>query len=141
MTEEEHNKDCRLRMVVPEDMMLLYQWRNDIDTRRNSFFMDEIPLENHKKWLQRTLQDESQKLWIMLVNSEPVGQVRVSVKEEKLEISYTIAPRFRGQGYGCIMLQLMENELINTEWGNRYCLYAEVKKHNIASQKIFLKLC
>ena len=65
--------------------------------------------------------------------------MRLAFYDGKWQISYSVAPAYRGQGYGKIILQLAENELISDgHVGER--LYAEVKKDNVASQRIFNKL-
>ena len=60
-------------------------------------------------------------------------------KEEHWQVSYSIAPSYRGQGYGKIMFQLVENELIISGHAGEGLL-AKVKADNIASQRIFVGL-
>ena len=121
-----------------EDCELLWQWANDPETRRNSFHTEQITLEEHKAWLSRVLADENTKIYILLEKNVPVGQVRLSFSN-RWQISYSIAPVFRGHGYGKLLLQMAEKELIqNGHVGD--LLFAEVKKHNVASRKIFTSL-
>lgn len=128
-----------LRSATVDDMNILFDWANEPSVRKNSFNTNNISIDEHKAWLERVLADMHTKLFILQEDDNPVGQVRLALKDGKWQISYSIAPAYRGQGYGKIILRLAENELIHRgHTGEK--LYAEVKKDNIASQRIFKKL-
>lgn len=127
-----------LRPISCDDAKLLFEWANDFDVRCNSFNSAQNSWDEHKSWIERILGDENILLCILMEDDVPVGQMRLD-KDARWQISYSIAPAYRGQGYGKIILQLAENELIcGGHAGEK--LYAEVKKDNIASQRIFKKL-
>ena len=127
-----------LRHACEADCELLWQWANDAVTRHNSFNTAKITLAEHKTWFSQMMINKNIKIYIMLEDDIPVGQVRLSF-ENRWQISYSIAPAFRGHGYGYTLLQLAEDKL--TSYGHvGEVLYAEVKKDNIASQRIFAKL-
>lgn len=131
-------RNLHLVYARKEDCDLLWQWANDPETRRNSFHTEQITLEEHKAWLSQVLADENTKLYILFENDVPVGQIRLLFLD-RWQISYSIAPEFRGQGYGKVLLQMAEKELIQNGYVGDV-LFAEVKIHNIASQKIFTSL-
>ena len=70
----------------------------------------------------------------------PIGHIRLAYDSIVWQISYSIAQAYRGQGHGKIILQHAEDELIRVNYVAEK-LFAEVKKDNIASQRIFKKLC
>ena len=82
--------------------------------------------------------DRSCLFFIMMVEEEPVGTVRLDVDEEERTgtISYSIDKRFRGQGLGGRILALAEEKA--KEAGLQY-LVGGVKPENKASGKCFLK--
>lgn len=127
-----------LRRDALADCELLWRWANDVEVRQNSFQMESIPWDKHKEWFHKILSDGNVRLYILQENDEPVGQVRLTYKE-KWQISYSIVSVYRGQGYGKIILQLAENELIMDGHAGE-TLFAEVKTDNIASQRIFIRL-
>lgn len=128
-----------LRSATIDDLNILFEWVNESTVRHNSFNTNIISMDEHKAWLKRVLADMDTKLFILQQNDTPVGQVRLVFNGDTWQISYSISPAYRGQGYGKIILQLAENELIrDNHVGEK--LYAEVKKDNIASQRIFKKL-
>ena len=128
-----------LRSATIDDLNILFDWVNEPSVRKNSFNTNIISVEEHKKWLEQVLTDASTELYILLGNDTPIGQVRMAYYNDVWQISYSIAPAYRGQGYGKIIIQLAENALIR---GNHVGekLYAEVKKDNVASQHIFKRL-
>ena len=127
-----------LRRATVDDARLIFEWANDPEVRGNSFNTDDILWDDHLAWFNRTLADESTLLFILMKDDAPVGQVRLA-NSDKWQISYSIASVYRGQGYGKLILQLAENELVVEGHGGEK-LYAEVKMDNIASQKIFTGL-
>lgn len=128
-----------LHLVTMDDAKIIFDWANDPEIRQNSFNTADISWPEHTTWMEHVLEDEHILFFLLVDNDKPVGQIRLAFNDGKWEISYSIAPAYRGQGYGKIILQLAENELIRGgHAGER--LYAEVKKDNIASQRIFKKL-
>ena len=124
-----------LRPAKSSDCQLLWQWANDEAVRKNSFQTNDIPLAEHEKWFANVLAAPDILLYILMVEEAPAGQIRLNKLDGWL-ISYSIAPAYRGQGYGRIMLQLAENELIGAGHAKEKLL-AEVKAGNIASRRIF----
>lgn len=129
------NDNFLLRKVVLEDADLILEWRNDITTRKNSKNMDFISADTHYDWMRKVLASDDL-FYIFQVCSVPVGVIRLAIADGVGTISYNIAPNKRGCGYGKRIVQLLENYLV--EIGVCTRLRAEVKKDNIASQKIFL---
>ena len=127
-----------LRRAALADCELLWRWANDVEVRQNSFQMEAIPLDKHRAWSHKILSDDNVRLYILQESDEAVGQVRL-MYNKKWQISYSIALAYRGQGYGKIILQLAENELIMDGHAGE-TLLAEVKTDNIASQRIFIRL-
>lgn len=128
-----------LRPATRDDLKLLFDWVNEPAVRQNSFNTRAISITEHSDWLESVLDDRDTKLFILQEDATPIGQVRLVRDTNVWQISYSIALPYRAQGYGKIILQLAENELIHGgHVGEK--LYAEVKADNIASQCIFKKL-
>ena len=128
-----------LRRADREDVELFFRWVNEPAVRENSFNTETILWENHQKWFETALADDSVRIYVLMQDSIPVGQVRLVFEDSKWQISYSIVSAYRGQGYGKIILQLAENELIKDGHAGDN-LFAEVKADNIASQRIFIRL-
>ena len=121
----------KLRKVQINDWKILLDWRNDIETRRNSHNMEFVKEDDHKKWLKSVLENKSRELFIALENKQPFGTVRVDFDEQQktYELSWTISPKFRGQGIGKKMVRSLTEKMDEK-------IRAEIKKGNIASVKI-----
>lgn len=128
-----------LRPAIPDDVQLLFDWTNDPAVRAHSFSTAEIPYEEHERWFSRLLASDAAKLFILMEGERPIGQIRLELQRGAWRISYSVATLYRGQGYGRILLELMENELIALQEPVHH-LTADVKADNIASQRLFERL-
>lgn len=125
-----------LRMVDVSDIDLLYEWANDPESRRNSFNQDVIEYEDHVKWFNSTLHDESVMQFILMNGDSPVGQIRVVIKDDVGEISYSISPDERGRGYGKHIIQMLKG-LVTSDYPHIKKLVGKVKPDNAPSQRCF----
>lgn len=130
--------ELRLRQADMGDAETLFRWRNDSDTRANSFQTELIPYEEHVAWLEAALRNPVQEIFILCEGDMRIGQVSLSMENDMATISYSIDVAYRAQGYGKAILQLAENHCV--ERGTTRILRGYVKKKNIASQVIFESL-
>ena len=99
--------DIALREATLDDAELLLTWRNDPATRRNSFTSDVIDFAQHRKWLRQKLAARDQtRIWILMADGSPAGQIRYDLKDDVAEISFSIDVRYRGRGLGTELLRL-----------------------------------
>ena len=129
---------CKLRPVNELDVKLLYDWRNDTLVRKNSFNDGLVEYAEHKRWFESALTNSNIFFYILECDEEPIGQVRLNKIDTSCVVSYSIAERYRAQGYGKLILQLLENECVQKNLAESLIGY--VKKENIASQIIFKSL-
>lgn len=125
-----------LRKVKASDMDIFYAWRNEDEVRKNSFTEDWVKYREHEKWFIAALNNPNEEIWVMCLNDERIGQIRLTHKDDAAYITYSVALEYRGHGYGKIMLYLLENEIFDIV--PRSKLIGEVKKDNVASQIVFM---
>ncbi|OBA01907.1 hypothetical protein A9P44_23405 [Paenibacillus polymyxa] len=128
-----------LRSATLNDSIFIFNLRNDLDTRKNSFVMDEIPYEEHKNWFEKSLEIKTRKILIAYENKVLVGVIRLDLKSDnEAVISISIDPSLRQKGYANKILCEIEN--YTTSWNNEIkVLTALIKPSNIASVKLFSK--
>lgn len=127
-----------LRAADENDMDLLFQWVNDPDVRENSFHLEPISYETHKNWFVDHLSNAKEIQYILMKGSEPVGQIRFSVKGEDAEIGYSIDSAKRGKGYGERIISLAL-EKMQTDYPEVKRFIAKVKPGNSTSVRCFDK--
>ena len=123
-----------LRPATMEDADLLFLWRNDPETRKNSHTTEEVPYDNHVAWLRSSLTNSRRRLLIAIADV-PIGTVRYDWQDQQnqaVELSWTIAPEHRGKGFGTIMVA----EAVKDYHGN---IMAEIKSSNAPSIAIARK--
>ncbi|MEC0234313.1 GNAT family N-acetyltransferase [Paenibacillus kribbensis] len=128
-----------LRIASLNDSITIFNLRNDVDARKNSFSADEIPYEDHKQWFENSLKMKTRKILIAHENDLTIGVIRLDLKDEnEVVISINIAPSLRQKGYANKMLY--EIESFTTSWSNKIkFLIALIKPSNTASIKLFSK--
>ncbi len=125
---------CRLANIA--DVDLLFSWVNDAKVRKNSFLTENISYQEHIDWFRKVLSDNSNEIYIYYLDNEPMGQVRLNYSNTNVLISYSIAQKYRGQGFGKLVIHDIEQIIIKTH-SEVDSIQAKVKVDNIASQKIF----
>ncbi|QYK69657.1 MULTISPECIES: GNAT family N-acetyltransferase [Paenibacillus] len=128
-----------LRSATLNDSLIIFNLRNDLDTRKNSFVTDEIPYEEHKHWFEKSLDTKTRKILIAYENEVLVGVIRLDLmNDNEAVISINIDPSLRQKGYAKKIL--CEIESYTTSWNNEIkILTALIKPSNIASIKLFNK--
>ncbi len=146
-----------LRKAEMKDKELLFAWKNDKETMKNSLSGRGVTKEEHETWLENTLKNPNRLLYIAEMEKVPIGQLRLDISfmsetgdeketdfstetEKKVkcaEISYGLGEEFRHKGYGRLLL--MQAEALAKRF-NIALLTAEVMSFNQASRKLFKKL-
>jgi len=88
-----------------EDWKILLEWRNDEKTRNNSINTSIISEAEHKNWFFASLNNPNRIIYIVEENNQKIGTVRVDKQADETYISWTVAPEYRGKGYGKQMVK------------------------------------
>jgi UDP-2,4-diacetamido-2,4,6-trideoxy-beta-L-altropyranose hydrolase len=130
--------DLVLRRVQEKDCRQLWEWANDPEVRPVSFATEPISWEQHLGWFNSKLRDPSAALYLV-VNSEgiPAGQVRYEIDDMRAAVSISLAPQFRGKGYGEVVLEMATADLFRTSAVTRIDAY--VRPNNSASLRLFTR--
>ena len=126
----------RLKLCIAtfDNAELLFDWANDNTVRRNSLSTRGILWEEHLKWFGSKLHSQS-KIYLLYNDKIPVGQIRFDFINEFWVIDYSIDEKYRGKGFGKIILELAIKKFKKGD-----TLKAKVKNENISSLKIFQKI-
>lgn len=125
----------------PSHSLLLFNWRNDKDTRNASINTDPISFNSHQKWYESILANEQSFILIGYVsNGEAIGMCRFTFSETsgESEVSINLNPSFRGKGLSSSLLKQALN-LYSLEVSRPKSIIAVIKAKNLASIRIFEK--
>lgn len=134
----ETERDVTIRLANEKDVITYYKWVNDADVRNNSVNTSPVKLIDHKKWFLAKIKASGSALFVVNKKDKPIGQVRFDQTGSSAEIDYSIENKYRGMGYGEIALRLALIEFKKKQ--SHLKIMAKVKKGNIASNKVFVKL-
>ena len=128
-----------LRPAEEGDCELLWQWRNEENTRERSFDTNYVAYEEHRNWFLSKLNSANSEILIVSDESKKeVGQVRFDINSEgSAEVSISMATMERNKGYGSTALKLACQRAAQ-EFSLRKVL-AHIKEGNKASINVFTK--
>lgn len=111
------------------DADLLLKWRNDPETVKASITPVKVQETGHLAWLADLLESKNSYQFIAEDNGTPVGTVRQDHRLHASELSWTVAPNFRGKGIGKTIVALLADRIPGP-------LTAKIKEENTSSIKI-----
>lgn len=130
------NRELQLRLCRETDCQLLFSWANDPEVRQASFHCDAVAWEGHQRWFAQKLLDPQSVIYIgENQQGRPVGVVRFHLEEDRAILSVSVAPEFRGAGWGRELITLSTQTL--TRSCSSRCVEAFVKPENGASIRLF----
>ena len=90
-------KNIKIRNAINKDIKDIFLWRNDKNTRKNSFNKNFIEFEEHKKWYLESLRDKKKIIYIGLNKEKKIGMTRFDyIQNNTFEVSINLNPKFRG---------------------------------------------
>ncbi|MBN2382472.1 UDP-2,4-diacetamido-2,4,6-trideoxy-beta-L-altropyranose hydrolase [bacterium] len=127
-----------LSAVQEGDCKLIWDWANDPEVRNVSFSSQSIPWDNHVQWFNAKLNDPDCLFYIAYNGfGTPVGQVRFDNNGRESVISISIDKKFRGRGYGKMMIEVGARDLFKVS--DALTIHAYIKQDNGASKRVFMK--
>ena len=120
------------------DSLDIFVWRNDPISCQMFLSNKKVTLEEHKKWLESSLNNPLRKIYIGILKDEKVGICRFDIdsKLTSAEVSINLNPTMRGKS---LSYQLLSDSIETYKKTNQIRLTATIKKENKASLIIFQK--
>ena len=122
-----------IRKIDTEDWDDLLIWRNDELTRKMSINGGIVNKEDHYSYMDKMSKNNNREQFIFIHDNKKIGTIRIDkLNDEFVEFSYTINPKYRGNGYGSLMMKLYLFDKV----GKYRC---EIKPENIGSIRMVEK--
>ncbi|MCF8526165.1 MAG: GNAT family N-acetyltransferase [Candidatus Nanopelagicales bacterium] len=131
---------CFIRQAVWGDSSSLLAWRNDAATRSASRDQSLVDPTDHHRWLEFMLTDDTS--WLLVAEDAvqtPIATLRFDRLDDlpdSFEVSITLAPSVRGEGWSPIVLASGEDWLRAHE--PVATIVAAVRASNAASLHLFI---
>ncbi|MFE6734214.1 GNAT family N-acetyltransferase [Microbacterium sp. NPDC057741] len=130
-------EDLEVRRATMADATLLFEWRNDPDTRRMSRSTGIVAWEDHLVWFSSVLSDPTRELFVVESEGQPVGTVRWDRRSGiDWEASISLAPSSRGKGMSHRVLAAGERGIRSAEARR---LIAGINQENLPSRRLFAR--
>lgn len=125
-----------IRAATADDSLLYWVWSNQSHVRQYSLTSELIPLRGHINWYTNSLASETRKMWVLVKNDIPVGQVRYDkISPSMAQIGISVATTQRGHGYAVYLIN--ETVALARQLLGISVVEAVVKNDNGASLKLF----
>lgn len=101
--------DIKLKALTDNDTHLLFQWRNSSFIASLGTLQKKVEWDEHKEWVTRSINSELRKVYIVLINDIPAGQIRFdksSAHSIECVISIYLIEAFTGKGFGVEVIEL-----------------------------------
>ena len=126
-----------LKKANLKDSEFFYNLRNSTEARKYSSKSQLIKFTDHDRWFKKSLKNKKSKLFIIFIeNQKMVGYLRVEQITDKHFVSINVDKNHRKKGIAYKALKMLENKHLHNE--NE--IFANVRKNNIASKKLFFKV-
>jgi len=133
---DKRDRSVRFRRVRQEDCEQVYQWQKMPTVRAFSFNQTSPTLQEHQRWFQKTLKQETTIYEIVVCDSVPCGTLRLDYVNERdcYRLSWYIIPEYWSAGVGTEVVRYA------TLVANNFPIEAQVLEENIASQRVLQKV-
>jgi RimJ/RimL family protein N-acetyltransferase len=132
--------DICLRSAKPNDVMSIFEWRNDPLSRSMSVDIAEVDFKTHEKWFVDALARDNCQLFIAQtrLDAVSVGVVRFDsdANIKRATVSINLSPQFRGMGMGYKCLR-QAITMYREQDSDCKLIVAQIKSNNLASIKSF----
>ncbi|EOQ88349.1 acetyltransferase (GNAT) domain protein [Leptospira yanagawae serovar Saopaulo str. Sao Paulo = ATCC 700523] len=128
-----------VRPATESDCEQLFDWVNDTEVRNASFHTEKIDWLEHQSWYLQKLRNPNSFIFIFEVDRDPAGQIRFDRKDGFFEIDYSIDKKYRGKGYGKIIV-ISGISKLKSQLKEPLKFLAKVKEGNLISAHVFQKI-
>lgn len=120
-----------LRKIKISDWEILFNWRNDDNTRYWFFNESVVDKESHIKYIKNIINSNHKEIYILFINDEPAGTINSNYNssDDTYTLGYSIDNKFRKKGLSIIMMKLF----LYDKQGTFIC---KIKETNIPSIKM-----
>jgi UDP-2,4-diacetamido-2,4,6-trideoxy-beta-L-altropyranose hydrolase len=101
-------RSLTLRPAVAGDVLTIFDWQKDPNTRRFARNAAAPSLHEHRAWYAQKLASADCRFWIALHNGSPCGFVRLDRHGAEWEVSIVVAPEKHGMGIGRQILEALD---------------------------------
>jgi len=131
-------KNLSVKFAEITDSKNISECRNDPITRRMSHTSEIIRWKQHTSWFINSLKSKNRILLICKQNSvDKIAVVRFDIFKITAKVSINLNPKKRNKNFGKICL-IKSIDFFLKKYPRSKKIYAEVKRENISSKKIFL---
>lgn len=131
--------NLKIRDLIYDDILEIFEWRNNYETRIMSINREKISFSNHQKWFYKTIKSDFIKIFIGTISQHKIGITKFDFNKlnGNCEVSINLNPKMRGMNFSTTFLSSSIDKYLISNKSQK--LNAKIRKENKASIKIFKK--
>lgn len=127
-----------LRPAAMNDRDMVFRWRNDPFVVAHGSFHRGVEWEEHQTWFEKTILGDRRRMFIVLDQGNPIGQIRFDLKDQmECVVSVYLLQAFTGRGWGVQAIRMGCAAIFDVWDVDR--VIACVRLDNRAGRSAFLK--
>ena len=127
-----------IRPLIKKDYETILEWRNDPDVRNNSLTQHIISIDEHIRYWNDFLKNESNFAFIAIHENNDIGVLKLkNIDKTTYEIDIFLSKNYRNRGLGSQILKIAKDVALKKGIKK---LVAKIKYDNEASKKAFEKV-
>jgi len=127
-----------LRPATMTDLGMVFDWRNDPFVVSQGSSHRGVEREEHQTWFEKTIVGNSRRMFIVLEQGNPIGQIRFDRKDRmECVVSVYLLQAFTGRGWGVQAIRMGCAAIFEVWDVDR--VVACVRQDNQAGRSAFLK--
>lgn len=127
-----------LRRLGPDDLEMLWRWRNDPHTRRMEREPDYIPRETYFTWLRIVDSSAARRIYVAAVADGAIGHCELAMRPNgAADIGINLNPDYRGRGLAAAVIDA-GIAAARADLGF-HTVWAEIRMENLPSQRAFAR--
>ena len=96
-----------LRPATMDDREMVFGWRNDPFILARGSLHRKVSWEEHEAWFERTILERNRKMFIVLQQNDPIGQIHFDREDERdCIVSVYLLGAFTGRGWGVQVIRM-----------------------------------
>lgn len=123
-----------IQKATQDDLMDIFDWRNDPVTCQMSLNSNPIKLDAHREWFKKAISSKNIKMYMAFQSDAKVGVCRFDMDSNIAEISINLNPSFRNKGLSFEVLKCSIDAFFEEVEVN---LIAKIKEENVRSVDLF----
>ena len=118
-----------IRDLLYDDILEIFEWRNNYQTRIMSINKEKISFSNHQKWFYKNIKSDFIKIFIGTISQHKIGITKFEFNKLNghCEVSINLNPKMRGMNFSTTFLSSSIDKYLILNKAYKHLFYIKKK--------------